>query len=312
LLLAENQIQIRWQHLNRGDNTSPGKQAIDSNGFIDLQAVEFVATSHYITPNVHTPKRMGAHEARALMWKLYDRSQSCPTPPSMPLKKRQDELMRAAMDLRAENFLFAGDEFLRRQPWVRDDGSKKDDCWAALCESSDKFLSDARKHAARRAADAERQRKLDRKMQEEGVAHARKMRWLDYVRTADIPAWDGMPDGDCEIIATVAAEKAATEEPQELADERLEWSLAAFRRWKFHTTDELVAARNEVQVKLAQCAAWAMRFDGEGRRECADRIKGMKKWFAKFDADTIREEMWVLDELYNELDPRPSPDEPFL
>src|SRR5580700_3850431 len=44
LLLAENQIQIRWQHLNRGDNTSPGKQAIDSNGFIDLQAVEFVAT----------------------------------------------------------------------------------------------------------------------------------------------------------------------------------------------------------------------------------------------------------------------------
>jgi hypothetical protein len=304
LLLVENQIQIRCKHLNRGVNTFDVQQAIDSNGFIDLRAVEFVAKIHYTTHNVHTPKQLAAADARALMWKLYDRGRNCPTPPSRPFRKRQDELMRIAIQIGAENFMLAGAEFLHQQPWVRDDGSRKDDCWAEMCDSFDNLLSDARARAARLAADEKRQREINRKLAEESVIATRDARWRDYVRTADIPDWNGMPDGDKEIIATVAAEKAAASEPQYVSDERLEWSLAAYRRWKFYLTDDLRAARKEVEHKLAQCAKWALRFNDESRREYADQIKNLKEWFAGFkDAATIRDDMWTVNELYNSLDP---------
>jgi hypothetical protein len=73
----------------------------------------------------------------------------------------------------------------------------------AYCECFGDLVDKGRAHAARLAQQAkvDHERKLVQEAQ--GALYERQMRWNDYIRTADVPHWPEMLDGDADIIVDV-------------------------------------------------------------------------------------------------------------
>jgi hypothetical protein len=301
LLLAENNVAIICKQVTAPVNTSLDTQLVDKEDFINLKAVEFVAKNHYTTGDARTPQIISAEEARRLMWKLYDLSQETEPEPSKPFRKRQDELMQIATRLGAQRFLFAGAEFVRQQPWVRQDGSVKDDCWADFCASSDKYLSEARVRAARRAEAEKRQREQEKQQAEEAKIWQNQRLWKDYELAMEVPDYPGMPEADREFRDSVQVE----------SEEMRQRALEVVCRYRHYLVDELLAAKQALRKKLSRCAKWALDYDDEAQQEHGKAIKRFSEWIDMVKTiEALRNNEWQIDEFYNSLDPDRPPFDP--
>jgi HNH endonuclease len=308
LLLAQMSLGIMYRYIQPCTSTSLADKIIENNGFLDLQAVKFAHQSDYKVhqAGTRTVQPMRAADATKLMWRLFDKGKQNAIPPKRPFAKRQDAMKLLAIRHGEVAFMLAGEEFLLEQPWVlgseeRGGAAAASDSWLHFCESFDGYLADARARAVRLAQQAkiDRERKLADDAQ--GVVYERRMRWNSYIRTADVPHWPGMLDGDAAIIADVAARKAA--QPQDITNEQYEQSLAVFRRWTFFKKDELLDERQRLRGKLTQCAAWAKQHRAEEQQEYVARIKQLMTWIDTASMDAIRKYSWWVDELHASLDP---------
>ena len=309
MLLVELQLGIMCKHVETCVDTSKGDKPAETTKLLDLRSVEFVPHFHYKTHPEAASRPMAAAEATKLVWKLFETSKQSTIRPKRPLGKRQDAMKLLAIRHGRDAFMLAGEQFLREEPWIigneeRGGAYAAQDSWQHLCESFDGYLMDANARAVRLAeqAKAERERELVR--QAEAVVYARQMRWNDYIRTANVPSWPGMPGSDAEIIAEIAATKSASTQAQDIDEERYQQSLSVFRRWKHFKNDELLGEKQKLRNKLAQCVVWAKRCDPEMQREFATSIKEHKDWLDREkDVKQLVEHGWLVDELYSTLDP---------
>jgi hypothetical protein len=309
LLLAEMGLGIMCAHIKPCVHTSADGQAIENTALVDLQTVKFVQQIHYSTHDAHTSskQRMTAADATKLIRRLVNKGKQCAIPPKRPFAKRQDTMKLLAIQRDEVAFMQAGEEFLLEQPWIngseeRGGASAASDSWLHFCDSFDDYLADARARAARRAQQAKVDHERKLADEERGVLYKRRQRWNDYIRTADVPHWPAMLDGDAHIIADVAARKAS--QPQDITSEQYELSLAVFRRWKIFKSDEILGEKQRLRVKLAQCAAWAARYNADIRKDYAATIKAHTDWLDRAKTiEVIEHDAWTVDALHADLDP---------
>lgn len=287
----------------------PAAKQAENTTLIDWTADVFGSSTEVFTQSSY----MSAAAAEKAMWKLVEKvKQTAITngtpPPKRPLAKRQATIMQKLHSHSEADCTLAADQFAREEEWVSGDkehgrGYASIDSWQAFCESFVDLVDKGRARAVRHAQQAkvDHERKLADEAQ--GALYEREMRWNDYIRTADVPHWPGMLDGDADVIAAVATRKAA-QPPQDVTSEQYEQSLAVFRRWKIFKSDELIAERKKVQDRLTQAAGWAMRLDKAGRIECFETIKNLTELFDSLkDVASIRKKMWSVDNLCADLDP---------
>jgi hypothetical protein len=310
LMLLENHVALGWQHPKQGANTSPGAKAAENTGFLELESVEFIAKSSYITPPSDTPSTqpMCEREARSLMWNLFDKGESCTIRPKRPLAKRQDQMMSLAMRHGRHDFEMAGSEFLREEPWVvgdveRGGGYAQADSWAHFCDSFDGYAKDGQARRLRDVAKAELKKVEDAKCAAEDIVYLRQQRWSDYMLAARVQAWPAMTPEDETFIAELVAEKAAGE-VKDVSDARLQQSLTIYRRWKCYKDDELDAAKEKLYDELAQCVVWAKRYGLATQQEFAEQIQHFREWVdARTSVAELHEHGWGVHQLHTDLDP---------
>ena len=201
-----------------------------------------------------------------------------------------------AMRHREKAFEIAGDQFLREAPWVIDEqrGTVMQDSWQHFCESFDYYLEEGRERAARLAEHAKREREEGQKAELRAKVRQQESLMADYLLAATTPDWPGMSDADREFKESVAV----------VGEELGEESLGVLRRFKLHHRDELVAAKQKLRNKLAQCAAWAKRYNADDQRRHAETIKALSDWIDRTSSiESLRHDEYSIEYLYNDLDP---------
>lgn len=326
LLLAENEVTLRWQHPQQGGNTLPATETAQNNGLIDLTTVEFRPLLRYTTPtpgapSSNTPKPMLPHIAEQLMWDLVDKGKEAEIRPKPPLQKRQDQMKQAAIRVGAEAFRIAGEEFLQTEPepWVvgtKDRAYAHADSWQHFCDCFAMYLAEGRKRAVRLAEQARLQRERDLVRQREAAEAKREHRWKDYLLAANVPSYPGIPAADLEHITTVLADKDGG--IRDVSEERLERSLDVYRHWKLFVTDELLQEKNKLRGLLRECVTWAKRYSIEDQRDYAQTFRALSDWLDRAKSiEEVRDNKWEIEQQHFDLDPsRPKPnfddpDEPF-
>ena len=281
LFLTEMRVGIMRQHVQPCVNTSLSDQPAEKNGFIDLQNVEFVLDYHLYKRDVQRHEPLSPPQAEKLVWALFDRSKREFIPPRRPNKKRIDAMKLLAIRHGHEAFWLSGEQFLREGDWISDEdrGITYQDSWQHFCDSFDKYLSDGKKRAVRLAEQAAVEREKDKVRQAEAVEYSRRMKWNDYIRTADIPTWPGMPYDDETFVKAIGAEMVvANGQALDVSEERYEQSLAVFRRWKFYADGELLGAKKELRDTMLKCIEWSKSFDRDVQQEHAATIKELMNW----------------------------------
>jgi hypothetical protein len=168
LILAENEVRIRWRAPILVAGTLPAREDGETTGLVDLQNIEFEANSHYTSSDgtATTPtadglpttlnRSMSAREAREIVEHYCDEwiiSTADEPKPRKPLKKRREYLEGLLLRGQAtkEDLRVACVAFINDRPWVRDEarGTVADDCWIQLTDNFFGYLKDGRKIFAR-------------------------------------------------------------------------------------------------------------------------------------------------------------------
>jgi hypothetical protein len=310
LLLAEMNLGIMCKHIQTCVDTSLAGKPPETTGLMDLRNVEFVFQIHYSTRNARTPtsRPMRPVVAEKLIWALFEKSRENPIPPKPPLRKRQDQMKQLAIRCGSEAFKIAGDQFLREEPcpWVvggEERGYAQADSWQHFCDCFPMYLEAGQKRAARIAKEEKLRWERERVQQEESRIAASEHRWRDYLLVAAVPSYPGIPEADWEYATAVAAQQAANAEVQDVTDERIERSLAVFRRYKLHKADELLTEKQKLRHLLTQCGRWAKRYDTDAQQDYAKRMRDLLEWIDAATIEELRKYSWWVTELHDSLDP---------
>ena len=261
LLLAEMNLGIMCKHIQSCADTSLGDKPVKTTGFMDLQNVEFVPQFHYKThaPHTSTPQPLSPSSAERLMWDLIKRSEQNAIPPKPPYKKRQDAMMLAAIKHGHDAFRIAGEEFLRREPWIIDErgnGIIQQDSWQHFCDCFVMYLADGRARRVRLAAQEMEARKRELEWQERQRVYERECRWKEFLRVATVPAFDGLTQEEDAFVSTVAAEKAAG--PRDLTEEEFERSRDICQRYLICLRKKLISQVGAL-IKATHREDWSDR-----------------------------------------------------
>jgi hypothetical protein len=293
------QPKLMVLHQNSWCNTIPVPEGTENKDIIKWPQPEFT-----LTTGVFTPSGAARKQAITMVETIKRESHELESAPYLPKAPRNKQLVILA-EAYPETFLRSSREFLLRKHFMRDDGVIREDSWGPLCDNFQTYKRWAEERAARIVANAKAQRELDRVEKEKMVVRQQESLMADYLLAATTPDWPGMPDADREFKESVAV----------VGEELGEESLGVLRRFKLHHRDELVAAKQKLRNKLAQCAAWAKRYNADDQRRHAETIKALSDWIDRTSSiESLRHDEYSIEYLYNDLDPsRPAfdPETPF-
>jgi hypothetical protein len=280
--------------VNRTDADLRAAHAVENKEVLDFENVKFVLDLHYSGRIDAPPQPVWPSQVEELLRDFVSRVRAKDENLQPPSAARQQEIRNAIVRMRVPNFLLAAGEYIRQGQWQREDGTIVGDGWSAIAGLEISYLPEARARAARLAAQEKREREERQKAEEEAKVWRRERLWNDYLLALSTPDWPGMPDADCELKESVAVE----------GEELGQQSIGVVRRYKLHRRDELVAAKQELRDKLAQCAKWALAYDDKGRSEYAATIKALSEWIDRVqDIESLRSDEYAVDNLYADLDP---------
>jgi hypothetical protein len=292
LLGFELQPKFMVLHQNSWCYTIPAPEGTESKDIIKWPQPEFMLRTVVFTPSGATRKH-----AFAQVEKVKRESRERVPAPYLPKSIRNTQLVKFAEGY-PETFLRTCREFLLRRDFVREDGVIREDSWGPLCDNFLTYKRWAEERAARVAEQEKRAREEGQQAEQRAKVSQLESLWDDYFLAAMTPDWPGMPDADGEFKKWPAVE----------GEELRERSLGVLRRFKHHQSDELLAAKQKLRDKLAQCAVWALRFDKEGREQYLAAIKGQMQWVDTARMAELEKNGWSVDELHASLDHNNVPD----
>jgi hypothetical protein len=239
LLGAHLEPRFLRLHENSSGYLTPASNHADSKQLIDWHSGDLGAANALFTQS----SNMTRPDAEGLVEELVSASQkSNLTPPRLPFKQRQTEMVGLAMRRGREVFWQSGLAFFRDAPWMPNvDGYDIErDSWRSFAEHFYIYEEKWRDHVAAEA----KQRERDAARQAQQRVEVRESRWLRYLLAAKCTPWPSMTDAERAFVARVEAEKDAP--VRDISDEELARANAAMGR-------EFAAKKKRLTIHLDLC-----------------------------------------------------------